>query len=508
MTRRLRDATAGRFDRRRFLLGAGGAALALPMLREFAPKAARGAGETTAPKRIVMVHHYHGRMTGGSAAGDQVADNWSPSQSTGPLPATGDISPLLAPLGEIRDRIVTIDGIDNLVRHMTGDGDGHRPANLTGLTAVPPSGQDSAGGPSFDYAAGMLLRASESQRPSIVFPASPCDPARYSTYPLYGANGTPAYAVSTSPLEALVEVFGPPMPAEPPPTKTLRDRLLGRRASILDAVAGEYIALSKKVGTADRAQLEQHAEFIRALETHLGGTLSADCMRPSEASIPSFDPFQNANGLLDAEITPWQIENLVMSLACDVTRVATLHFFQTENQSTFSSAFDGASPIPPEQLHTMIHESDDPDSATAQIIRQGFGEIGMLYTKLIQRLSEVIDVDGAPLLDNTLVIWVSELGYGGHLNFNIPVVLAGMPSAFAEGQGRHIVLPERHSMGDLFTKALDMVGVPNTTFGYQGQIGDSGVAQADLAAWAGYGGTTGEPFVTTSRPLHAGPFDV
>jgi len=508
MARRLTNRDARGIDRRRFLMGAGGAALALPMLRAFAPRSAFGGGDLVAPKRIVIVHHFHGRMTGGAAAGNAVADNWSPSGSTGPLPATGDISPLLASIGDVRDRIVTIDGVDDLVRHMTGDADGHRPANLTALTCVPPATQYTPGGASFDYEAGLLLRASSSQRASIVFPASASDPSRYTTYPFYGANGTPGYAVSPSPLEALVEVFGPPMPAEPPPTKTLRDRLSGRRASILDAVAGEYTSLSKKVGAEDRAQLEQHAEFIRTLETHLGGSLNADCMRPMESAIPAFDMGSNSNGLLDATITPWQIENLVMCLACDVTRVASLHFFQTDNHSTFPSAFDGASPIPPEQLHTMIHESDNPDSTTAQVIRQGFGEIGMLYTRLIQRLAEVTDVDGNPLLDNTLVIWLSELGYGSHFNFNIPIVMAGLPSAFAEGQGRHVVLPKRHSMGDLFTKALDMVGVPDHTFGYQGTIGDTGVSQGAIAAWAGYGGTTGEAFVNANRPLHAGDFEI
>ena len=507
MTRRTQN-QGGRLDRRHFLLGAGGAALALPMLREFAPKTARGGGEVTAPKRIVIVHHFHGRMTGGSPAGNVVTDNWSPSQSTGPLPATGDISPLLAAIGSVRDRIVTLDGIDDLVRHMTGDPDGHRPANLTALTCVPPSSQYTAGGPSFDYAAGVLLRASESQRASIVFPASASDPSRYTTYPFYGTNGTPAYAVSPSPLEALVEVFGPPMPAEPPPTKTLRDRLVGRRKSILDGVATEYTALSKSVSPSDRLQLERHADYIRMLETHLGGTLAADCMRPSEASIPGYNLADNPNGALDAQITPWQIENLVMSLACDVTRVAALHFFQTDNHSTFPSAFDGNSPIAPEQLHTMIHESANPDSSSAQIIRQGFGEIGMLYTRLIERLAEVIDLDGNPLLDNTLVIWLSELGYGGHLNFNIPVVLAGLPAAFSEPQGRHVVLPQRHSMGDLFTKALDMVGVPNTTFGFQGRVGDTGVSQGDIASWAGFGGSTGEAYVTLDRSLHNGPFEI
>ena len=62
----------------------------------------------------------------------------------------------LAPiyLGAWRLALVTLDGVDNLVRHMTGDADGHASAELTCLTcAVPPRGLVKAGGPSFDYVA-------------------------------------------------------------------------------------------------------------------------------------------------------------------------------------------------------------------------------------------------------------------------------------------------------------------------------------------------------------------
>lgn len=496
------DPRAGnRIDRRRFLIGAGGAALALPMLREFAPRSARGA-DAAAPKRIIVIHHFHGRMVG-----THDAEVWSPSASSGAYSASEALSPMLASLGEVRDRFVTIDGVDDLVRHMTGSPDGHLSSNATATTCMPPTPDFVAGGPSFDYVAGELLRASTSQRASIVFPASVAGNGSYHSWPFYGPGGTEGYAVSTNPLESLVEVFGPPASTEPPPKKTLRDRLTARRSSILDGLAGEYVALAKKVSADDRKQLEQHADFIRMVESHLGGSLTADCMRPSEAAIPGFDPAGNSHGALDATITPWQIENLVMALACDATRVAGLHFWQSSELATFPSAFGGDSPIPPEQLHTMIHDSDNPQSGSAQVITQGFTEIGSLVAHLIARLAEVTDVDGAPLLDNTLVVWTSEMGYGSHLSYNIPVLLAGLPSAFPGGQGRHIVLPKRHSLGDLFTTVLGMVGVPDTTFGYQGKIGDTGVSQGNLAEWAGYYDGN-EAFIRLDRPLHAGPIEI
>lgn len=482
-------------DRRRFLMGAGGAGLLLPMLREFAPRHARGA-EGDAPKRLLVVSHHHGRLTGTS---DLANEDWSPSSSSGPLPET--ISPLLASLASIRDRIVTIDGVDDLVRHMSGDADGHRTSNITALTCVAPGPGVTPAAPSFDYAAGMLLRASESQRPSIIFPSSPAVAEQYLGYPYYGAGGTPGYAVSSSPLESLVEVFGPPEPSGPPPVKTLRDRLVGRRKSILDSVAGEYTSLASRVSAEDRVQLEQHAEFIRTLETHLDGSLTADCMRPMESAIPPYNVQDSPGGELDATITPWQIENLVMSLACDATRVGVLHFYQTAANARFPSAFGGNSPIPLYALHEMIHDNRFPQSEGAAILRQGFGEVGTLFTHLVQRLSEVVDVDGRTLLDNTLVLWTSELGYGSHHSHNIPVILAGMPEVFTGGQGRHIVLDQPRTTGDLFTTILDKLGVQDTVFGQQGKISDAG--QPDIFEWAGRPG-----FIHGDRPLHTGFIEV
>ena len=51
------------------------------------------------------------------------------------------------------------------------------------------------------------------------------------------------------------------------------------------------------------------------------------------------------------------------------------------------------------------------------------------------------------------------------------------------------------------------IGVPDTTFGYQGKIGDSGVSQANLNDWAGYN-DDGQAFVRLDRSLHAGNIEL
>src|SRR5262245_48140836 len=101
--------SAQRFDRRRFLVGAAGTVLALPVLEWHAPRVAF-AQAVGSPKRLVVVLHSNGRTCGN---GHNSQDNWSPRATTGALPATGDLSPMLAALGPIRSEIVTVDGVDN-----------------------------------------------------------------------------------------------------------------------------------------------------------------------------------------------------------------------------------------------------------------------------------------------------------------------------------------------------------------------------------------------------------
>jgi hypothetical protein len=417
---------------------------------------------------------------------------------------------MLASVGDVRHEITTIDGIDNLARHMTGDEDGHLSSSLTCLTAAQPANL-AASGPSIDYVAGERLRSSVAQPASLVFPAQVMDyDWRYDRLEFYGEGGTSPRLVDSNPAVAITQLFGEPMgdTMEEPPEKTLRDRLMARRPSMLDAVATSYEDLSRSVGASDRARLEQHAAFLRTLEIRVGGggdaILAQGCARPEESNVPDYDPSGNARGELDELVTPWIIENLVMSLACDVTRVAGLHFWMG-NDPFFPSEFDGESPLAGgNNWHDMVHNTPTLSEATAPDLTQAFQFHGKMFTRLIQRLSEVSDTDGSRLLDNTLVLWVSDLGYGApHHDFNHPVVMAGLGSAFPGGHGRHVVLPERRSLGDLYAKALRLLGEDDETFGTTGTIGDSGFGRDQLVEWAGY-----EDYIEPSLPLHFGDFDL
>ena len=67
------------------------------------------------------------------------------------------MSPMLAPLAGVMNELVTLDGIDNLVRHTVPNGDGHGPAQATALTCTTPDSTGKVIAPSFDYVLGKRL---------------------------------------------------------------------------------------------------------------------------------------------------------------------------------------------------------------------------------------------------------------------------------------------------------------------------------------------------------------
>ena len=145
--------------------------------------------------------------------------------------------------------------------------------------------------------------------------------------------------------------------------------------------------------------------------------------------------------------------------------------------------------------------SDAPSPAS---LTKAFGFYAKYFTKLIQRLAAVQDTDGSRLLDNTLVVWVSDLGYGsGHYCWNYPVVLAGLKSAFSKGQGRHVV-GQVNSLGDLYAQVLRLLGGNDTSFGSTGTLSSAvGTASFNFYPQMGRPG-----LITKDTPLHFGALDL
>ena len=219
--------------------------------------------------------------------------------------------------------------------------------------------------------------------------------------------------------------------------------------------------LHARVGAANRHRLDAHADKIRQLETQLGGGIPLPaCDTPSLGSLGGYDPMTSSDRGCDV-VAPQMIDLAVMALACDMTRAATIQFaighgpeFEWLGQN-IPGNYNG--------WHEMIHVArNNPDGRPAMIAAMRW--YTEMFTYLLQQLASIPEGDGT-MLDNTLVVWLSEFGDGdGHNSINLPTVLAGNVCGRVN-TGQHLDHTGR-AIGDLNTTILHAFGYDDPTFGF------------------------------------------
>lgn len=106
------------------------------------------------------------------------------------------------------------------------------------------------------------------------------------------------------------------------------------KTSVLDSVLTDLNGLKGRVGGRDRMRLEQHAENIRAIEKRLAGggpSLSAQCLAPVKPGALA----TNGDGEPFMERTAAMSQVLALALACDLTRVFSIHFSGSASNPVF-----------------------------------------------------------------------------------------------------------------------------------------------------------------------------
>ncbi len=136
--------------------------------------------------------------------------------------------------------------------------------------------------------------------------------------------------------------------------------------------------------------------------------------------VPDIDPDIELVNDNTPRISRMQIDLLVNAMANDMTRVATLQFMRSVGMARMSwlGINDGH--------HSLSHESDENKEAVEQLVKINEWFAGEL-AYLVKRLADTPEPGGdGSMLDNTLVVWLNELGKGNsHPLDDIPFVLVG-----------------------------------------------------------------------------------
>ncbi len=471
--------------RRRFLRGAG-MTLALPFLEHGRP--ARAA--TVVPKRLVVFIHGEGTLN------HSRADLWTPRALSG---ARLDVSdrPMLDMLVPHQNRMVVVRGIDNAMLPLFKPGNGHIGPGHTYLTAhLPRTAVDAAGnllprdaqaamtidtrcvGPSFDHYLAGKLGGPDSLHLAVTEPHG----GEYQTFYKTSKDTDGVSNVRAGIVADPVATFNQYIAKTSPPTQPNRlDRFRGKRGTVLNAVRQSFNDLYNKVGTDDRRRLQAHAQRIQDLEATLATVPLLNCQGATPPTLPGVPRWGNGSRGYEKILSTAQIDNLVQLLACGARNVMTLThdnydsplFSWLANESDVPEADRGNFPISGANWHARVHR-DMGLPPNHPILIHGFRSYGKQFRYLLDRMQAVVEPNGMTLLDNSLVLWISEFGDGGsHNTNNLPVVLAGGLQGNLRG-GRFIDVSARRvgqgtgiATGDLYTSILKLFGF-DETFGFQG----------------------------------------
>ena len=238
---------------------------------------------------------------------------------------------------------------------------------------------------------------------------------------IYGAPGSPKNPVD-DPMRAFNTLF-----TAAATDMQAAQALALKRKSVLDAVVQDLGSRRGKLSAADQARLDAHATAVRELEVSLIGGKVA-CQKPGAPSGV------NSESAIDR-----QSEIAAAALGCGLTRIVSLQHRIADNDNSlypWAGLSSGGH-------HSLSHDSGATAQATLAKVYRWYSA---RFAHLLDQLAKTPDVDGKPLLENTLVIWGSELGRGyDHDIKNVPFIFAGGAAGRLKG-GRYLkVSSPRHN---------------------------------------------------------------
>jgi hypothetical protein len=391
------------------------------------------------PKRLLVIFTSDGT----------IHDAWRPTGSQTDF----TLGRILAPLAALQSDMIVLDGVRRLTR---GSGDGHEQGMTQILTGRPnESGATRSTGPSIDeFVNGHIGEGRSALRLGVLSQNYVSNWTRMT----FGENGNPL-DVESNPYEARDRLFDGFTPGGSGPSpdelrrRAIREAALGYAENRVSRLAGAASAI-------DRADLLTHAQSIARLRAAPPPSTTALC------TLERIDQWQSG---LDAgehdnfpQIARMQMELISAAFACDRARVAVLQFSMSNSEVYHKWANADA------EHHGLSHYEfgySDPFRTEA---------LTSLYEWFATQIAWLLgDLKASGLLDDTVVLWTSEMGEGrDHSDTDIPMVLIGSGGGhFTTGRYMdyrgtgHIPDMTGVSHCDVLVSICNAMGIETDTFG-------------------------------------------
>ncbi len=426
---------------RRTLLRGVGATVALPFLESMVP--ARTALAQTAANpapRFVGVFSAHG---------------WAPTYWHDGRP---EIAPtegrniglgfVHQPLEPFKDQLTICGGLDatsSMPPPGTSGGDHARAAaSLTGAPPKKTGGPDIMCGPSVDQLIAHKY-GQENLLPSIQLgiedPGSNTGVCGWGYSCAYSnsiswASATQPLPHEVNPLVVFERLFGDGATPEERQARRLVN------ASILDAVSGRVSALKRDLPVADRNRLDAYLENVREVERRV--LLAANSSTAAPAMEMPFGPPQSID---DHIKLMWDLQ--LLAFQADITRVSALLFCRDESGVSYpESGVMTAN-------HSASHHGEDIQR------REDWAKINRYHMRtfayFLRKMRETPDGE-SNLLDNSLVLWTSNMGNANqHSHVNVGQLIVG--GAAGRHKPKHLNIMEEGPTSNFLLSLLHMYDI-------------------------------------------------
>ena len=251
------------------------------------------------------------------------------------------------------------------------------------------------------------------------------------------------------------------------------------RVAVVDRVWASYKSLhdgafgdANRLSGSDRRRLEEHMDRIKELQQRVNVVAQSQCSLVKE---PSRAVDEGSGGVRDQVILQdrtrefYQTFNdvIVAAVMCGTSRIATIYP-------------QGFTPYAGDWHQEIAHTAQANDGAQDTLAGENQHYFEQLFLDLISKL-DVEEADGKTFLDNSLVAGTQESGPSTHDPIGLPVVTAGSAAGFLK-TGNYVDYRRRNGAGWSSFKtgllynqwlgtALQAMGIPREEFEKDGERG-------------------------------------
>lgn len=387
------------------------------------------AGPSDIPKRFLLFYTHHGLYRPSWMIEGDSSQVWSYNLSDG-------LSDILSPLSNYSDRMMVVDGLSLLSAEDDVDGLRHAIGQIhstTGAKTQLIGGAFTSTAPSIDQLIAQEV-ADVGQYPSLELAVGV--PLSKISFRSAGAQNPP----EVNPQRLFSRLFS---------SSSQSFARVPQQKSLLQAVQRRYDREGERV--VESSRLKGHSSLLSALGMRLEGLEEkiAQCAQPafpsgSEAYETVFQSF---------------VSLISTALTCDLTRVISLNMCDIPATVFDSNEFGD---IHFEHAHNIY--SSEKAAELMYLYGRRHAQHLAWIASVLDEIPEPFGGTGS-LLDNTMIVWMSEMGDGTHCFERWPALVLGGNSFSSLPFGEYIHYPSTIPYRAWsWSGALDSVAIPHQRF--------------------------------------------